>query len=771
MYTSLESKLKLSLKNAVLYHSDLFVKPEVLLWPDPEKQWEAIIPELQKSIKELIVLGNYNPESKQGPAIYIKCLVARTLPEANWSEADVPIIYLPGYSKNDIKNLSTAALEYQPLMEYQYTGTMWLQENGKEWTINAFLQNKSEGLNLSVSQDSVTRDLLKKSLVTYFKEEDTLKIKEHIDADYLYSIVFPEFTPVLLKWVCKGDDSLRAMNEDKQKIFREMCKLRFGIDANYSNIREIVQKLASRKNSWDNVWQYYSNSPHKYPEIEEWLRQLTPPSVSLWSDVKEIEPWPQINDEKESELRKQFLLLRDHSFMEAAEIIKRLDDEHKGRRKTVWAELGQAPLTIAIMHFNEMAQLIQKSFPSNNLDELQEYYISAGYKIDNLMRVAYAITKTNEDKEAIRTVLNVIYKPWLENITNKFQQLVFSKEGSITNSNPNIPDESYTLFVDAFRYELAKDFIDNNFDPAYKVEFHSIWSALPSLTPTSKPFNSPIAKEVSNNSAFSEFRPQLKDGKELNFNTFKSAVQKENITFVTKTEEIQANGNHWQEFGEIDRKGHEDQAEMIRRLPEQLEKLKELIDNIFSSGIKRIKIVTDHGWLLLPGGLPKSTLPKELTETRWGRCAIIKEGVKIDFPYLPWQWNPSVHIAYAPGISFFKINEEYAHGGLSLQECLIPIIILEKKSELIIDVKINSVKWINLKCVIEVENAQQGYTIDIRTKYTDPSSSVILSKNTEIKDGKCTVFVDDEAENQTVTIILLDNKGIIIDKQIGIVGN
>ena len=41
--------------------------------------------------------------------------------------------------------------------------------------------------------------------------------------------------------------------------------------------------------------------------------------------------------------------------------------------------------------------------------------------------------------------------------------------------------------------------------------------------------------------------------------------------------------------------------------------------------------MTDHGWLLLPGGLPKTQLNEGLTETRWGRCALIKEGAKYRF--------------------------------------------------------------------------------------------------------------------------------------------
>ena len=40
--------------------------------------------------------------------------------------------------------------------------------------------------------------------------------------------------------------------------------------------------------------------------------------------------------------------------------------------------------------------------------------------------------------------------------------------------------------------------------------------------------------------------------------------------------------------------------------------LNEIVDRIeqwLEKGIKSIRVVTDHGWLLLPGGLPKAELP------------------------------------------------------------------------------------------------------------------------------------------------------------------
>ena len=238
-----------------------------------------------------------------------------------------------------------------------------------------------------------------------------------------------------------------------------------------------------------------------------------------------------------------------------------------------------------------------------------------------------------------------------------------------------------------------------------------------------------------------------------------------NFTLVTNPRNIIPGQNHWQEIGDIDTKGHEEQAEMVKRIDELFDQVQEVIEVAFQRGIKRIKIVTDHGWLLLPGGLPKETLNKDLTETRWGRCALIKDAAKTELLHLPWRWNPAIYIAYAPGISFFKKNEEYAHGGISIHECLVPSLIIENTNESIIQAEIKVVKWINVKCTVITDDVPDGYSIDIRTKYNDSKSSIVLSTNKIIKGNTISLLVDDSAEAQAATIILLDPNERIIDKK------
>ena len=770
MKFSIYDKVVAALRQAGQHNSNIMVRPEVILWPDPEMQWTSVIPDLQKTFPALLIYGPYDNLKKQGPAIWLKCMIAQTLPEADWSGTETPIIYLPGISKNNLKNIQNAGLDFQPLIEYQYTGTVFTQENGREWTILAFLQNPLSGLGIRVTQDAATKEALKKALPSIFQDPDVLNGKAVVDADYLNNQLFPNIIPTILKWMCKGDAALAQMDTGKREVFNNLCKSQYEFEPDHKNIKAIAEKLGSQRNAWKYVWQHYAHAPKKYPEISELLRFAKPQDLGSGMFAYPDESWPQVNEAKEEELNKALVAISKLHPKEAANKLSALEVQHGLRRGWVWAELGQTPLADALVHLKAMSEKSIEAFPAHSIEVLKTYYVAEGYKVDQFMRKSLASVRTAKDKKAVKAVLNTIYKPWLESMTQKFQSLVEKDCSIFSNQSASVETEAFILFVDAFRFELAKEFVDRLLQLKYNVALDASWSAIPSLTPTAKPNVSPIANAVSTTSQIADFRPQLKSGKDLQTAAFRESLAAHNYTCLTSTLEIDVHKKYWQEIGDIDTKGHEEQAEMVRRIEELFDQVQEVIESAFKQGIKKIKIVTDHGWLLLPGGLPKEELKKELTETRWGRCAFIKEGAKTDLLHLPWRWNPSTFIAYASGISFFKKNEEYAHGGISIHECLIPVLLVENTNTAFVQAEIKSVKWVNLKCVVNTDDVPDGYSIDIRTKYSDENSSIVLSPNKLLKGNTVSLMVDDAAESAAATIVLLDSDGRILDKKPTTVG-
>ncbi|MGA2408512.1 MAG: BREX-1 system phosphatase PglZ type B [Bacteroidales bacterium] len=770
MKVSIFDKLVQSLKQAAQHNSDIMVKPEVILWPDPERQWKPVIPLIQKANPAMMIFGPYQPDTKQGPAIWIKCMVAGLMPHESRPKGAIPIVYLPGISKNDLKNIHNVGLDLQPLIEYQYTGTMFTQTNGREWTVMAFLQNREEGMGLNIAQDLATKSSILKALPVFFESNEISYPDNILDADFFNNLMFPDIIPNILKWICKGDKHISTWSKEKQEVFKNICKNQYDIELDYRLIIDITEKLGSQKQAWKQVWQYYANAPSKFPEIENLLRLSKPEDLGSGIFALPEESWPQVNEQKEDELREELSKLSKSDLSKVLNRIKELEQTHSSRRQWVWSELDKAPLAESLKFLNLLVGQSRESYSSSSIDDLRKYYSEEGFRIDTSMRKAFASVKTDKDKEVVRNVFNVIYKPWLEKLTGKFQELINKDHRIFTEQVVSEETESYILFVDALRWEMAAELSGLLSDQGFKTELNCTWSAIPSLTSTSKPANSPIANQVSLESNFNDFRPETNSGKDLQTAVFRETLLKQGWRLVTKPSDIVLGKNHWQEIGDIDTKGHAEQGDLVKRIDELFESIKEALDTAFEKGINRIKIITDHGWLLLPGGLPKATLSKDLIESRTGRCALIKEGAETNLLHLPWKWNPSIFIAYAPGISFFKKNEEYAHGGLSLQECLIPEMIVERTESQIPSAMIRNVKWINLRCTIETENAPDGYKIDIRTKYSDSGTSILLSKNLDIQKEKCVVMADDSFESESAVIILTDEKDRIIDKKPTVVG-
>lgn len=768
MNKSFKERLITSIRDAARYDSGNMVAPKVVLWPDPDKQWQSIIHLLQADMPELLIWGEYDPEHKTGPAIWLKCMVSRTLPCADWEPALTPVIYLPGISKNDLKNLANADPLLAPLMEYQYTGTLWLHRNGKEWTVSAFLQNKEEGMGLNLAQDGNTRDAGIKVLSKIFQEAE-IHYPSHVNSDFLYQLLFENEKHSILEWMCNGDAFFQKMDIDKQQVFTSICKSRYGFIPNQKNIISIAEKLGMKAGNWGKVWDYYVLAPQRFPEVENLLESAKPTDMGNGLFTIPEDSRPQINANMEEELRKEMHVMATLSYRQAIEKVSELNNRHEKRRYWVWASLGRANLAIALKYLQQVAALTTEPYNAGSVANIRAYYEESGYKIDYAAIKALAATKAEKEKQAVKSVLGEIYKPWLEKLTVKFQELVSLEHKVFTDIEIAEGEPEFILFVDAFRYDIARQWADNMAKQHFRVSIETTWTPLPSLTATCKPFVSPVAGKISSDSLPLEFKPRTKGNKELTTFQFEAELDSAGYAFPKSISEISRGQKTWMEIGKIDQYGHDEQADLAYRIQDLFDLIEEKVIDIMAAGFRKIKIVTDHGWLLVPGGMPRENLPIDHIETRWGRCAILKDGVPSNLMHFPWYWNPNVMIAYAPGISFFKANNEYAHGGISLQECLVPIITIESDSVSWQAVSMD-VKWTGLKCTLEIKGAQPGYKVEIRTKHTDEGS--LISKTKEIGDGeRVSLFVENsDLENTAAFIVITDNRGVVVYKHQTIVG-
>jgi len=228
---------------------------------------------------------------------------------------------------------------------------------------------------------------------------------------------------------------------------------------------------------------------------------------------------------------------------------------------------------------------------------------------------------------------------------------------------------------------------------------------------------------------------------------------------------LRADARGFVEAGDVDSLGHDLQEHLPGQLPEQLARLVERICRLLDAGWKSVRVVTDHGWLFLPEGLPTAELPKHLTARRWARCAVVSGASQVSVPRVLWHWNDMESAAVAPGISCFNQPLCYAHGGLSIQECLTPDLLVTRGGERRVRASIKSLTWRGMRCFVEAEAEGAEIRADLRLEAANGPSVVKAPKLLEADGSTSLVVADDRHETAVLVLVLLAPDHSVIAQQ------
>lgn len=764
-----------SFSRAGEYNRDDQAAPAVVLWPDKDRHWEAVLPLLRTRVPHLLTLGPYAAGCRTGPAIWLRCMIGESpasqplLPEANWPGKTIPILYLPGVSRQELRAVAECPPSLMPLAELQYRGVFWSQANHKDWTVLAFLQAADGGLGLDVARDNATQEALKTALVKLAVTEIQDISGHRLEASDFHALLSPDPVRDILAFIDDPKAVEARMSAEQWNAFCHSCKDKFKFHPAKEGPLRAAELMAARQDNWKQVWDRFREAPKRYPNLPGWLRKAKPNEGDLFlNDSDDV--WPQTNEIHENALRHALLACDGKSSTLAIERIRDLERMHARRRDWVWVELGLAPLAAALKHLSILAEACAKPLAGGTLDGLVAAHVGGGWCADAAVMDAMAVVEKKEDIEAVHVVIRVVYAPWLEACASAFQRLARQDYGAIRSNAPaDIPAiarGTVVVFADGLRFDLAHKLKPMLAERGLQFELGWRWAALPAVTPTAKPAISAITALFSGDETCQEFKPRVKEtGKDLTSDRFKQLLEERGCQVLGDGRIGQPDGVGWIEYGNIDTTGHKEGWKLAKRLQEELKGLCEIITLLLEGGWKKVTVVTDHGWLLMPGGLPKLDLPKYLTETRWGRCAHIKEGVQSDLPSVPWHWASTVHMAVPPGIGVFKTSLEYSHGGLSLQECLVPELTVGSSGPAVDEVAIRSIKWVGLRCRIQASTSAAGLLADIREMMADKASSII-GKPKEIEpDGQTSLLVsDDRRAGKKALVVLLDANENVVAK-------
>lgn len=771
--TSVIEHLYLSLSAASSYNPSDVVAPAAILWTDHDAQWMPIIPQFRRLAPQLLTLGEYQPDQRTGPAIWLRTVVDGALPEIEIPEGNVPILYLPNVSRQELRAVQECPDALKPLVELQYRGVCWTQKNGKDWTVETFLVSKEGGLGLDVARGAATRRAMLGALVELATTPvERLKGKrlEAEDFDRLFS---DDPVKDLLLWLSNPQAVKSEWNSGRWSAFKARCKAEFKFDPDKDGELVGAELLGRQEGPWATVWERFAESPVLYPGVPELLRKAMPSDLF----VEPISSWPQNNEGAENELRKSLLALENLTPSKARERVLELEKLHGPRREWVWAKLGRAPLANAIGYLARLAEVAESKLGGASPAEMARLYADSAWEADTAALSAAAAVKSTADAQAIGKALNAVYRPWLESAAEHFQALV-EKEPLPDHDEQSIKEllvdpGGIVLFADGLRFDVAQRLTSRMREKGWAVMLSTRWAGLPTVTATAKPAVSPVAKQIKGVSLGEDFLPVVADGERpLTTDRFRKLLTSAGYQYIGADETGDPTGRGWTENGELDKLGHSLQGKLAGRVEEQVELLLERIETLLDAGWREIRVVTDHGWLWLPSGLPKVDLPKYLTASRWARCAVIKGGSKVEVPTVRWHWNAHERVAMAPGIACFGAGNEYAHGGLSLQESLVPILRITagESAATKVSVEISELKWFGLRCRVRVRATQPGLTVDLRIKVNDPGSSVSRVRELDDKGVASLLVVDDELEGSPAVLVVLDASGHVIAKQPTIIG-
>lgn len=750
---------------AALRAPDGVAEPAALLWTDADGQWRPLIQTLSKVIPQLYVLGPYAPDDRQGPVIWLKCIVERTLPDVSPAPGVIPILYLPNVSRQELRAGGDCPVDLQPLIELQHRGAVWHQRNGRDWTVDAFLTS-GDGVGLDIAKDSRTHDAILRALALLGPEPLASLRGRRLEADDFDRLAIGDPVRDLLSWMSDAEGFQARCDASRWATFRDICAREFKFDPENDGTQVAADALLHGGGKWDEVWRRFCDSPRLYPGVSAVLRQARPRDLLGLVDQSRR---PGFNEENEDKLRKALEAALSLPHAQACDKVAALDDEHKERRGWVWAQLGESPYAVALEPLGRLARAAKTALGGATAEAMAADYAAQGWRCDRAALEALSRLKQGSENGLVAKVVRALYEPWLDRSARRFQELMSAPGIDPAKLTLSVTAErdACVLFADGLRFDVGAVLQERLEAQGFRVRMAHRIAPIPTVTATAKPVASPAHASCAGKADAEDFAPVIASNNQpATASRLRDAMARAGVEVLDADQSTMAvggEGGGWTETGKLDALGHSLDALLVRQIDPEIDALVDRVTALLSSGWTRVRVVTDHGWLLLPGGLPKVELSPHLVATKWARCAAVKGHSTPSIPTYPWYWNPVLRIASPPGIGAFVSNTEYAHGGVSLQECVIPDIVVERGAEAT-SATITEVTWRGMRCRVAVRTNTPGVMVDLRLNFKQAASSIAASAKELASNGETSLAVsDDKHEGAAASVVVFDASGRVLD--------
>lgn len=743
-----------SLGAAGLYNGADRTAPVAILWPDPERLWSGIIPAL-RSEHPILTLGAYEPSALTGPAIWIRWWFEHEAAES--ADPVIPIVYLPGVDRASLRAVETVSAEIKPLVELQFRSSWWQQSNGSPWTPAGFAKSP-DGAALDVRADAATRDAITPALAMLaVMQLDQLRDRR-IDAAFVNGLMLGDPEKRLLQWI--DAEAACGIEGNEWAAFVATCKKTYKFDPGSDGALVAANNLGNREGAWAHVWERFAESPTAYPSIPGKLRQARDlAGLPVYADS-----WPQDNEAAETDLRALFYSLGSMSHSDALSAITKAEQEHGTRRVSVWGRLRQTSLADALAGLAQIATACVTPAPSTTFRDFEKWYLNGGVLADSGVIDALAAVADPADRASVEVAVRGLYLAWSDFNARVFQGLVKAESIKSTTGLPTSKGDC-VLFVDGLRLDIGLKLEAALLRSGAVVELKTRMAPIPSMTSSGKPAVTPMTGPFAGGS---EFYPSA-NGKKLDSGNLKTLMQTEGVKPFSDSEYGDPTGRGWTEAADLDALGHKVGLKLADQVDKEVAGITARVRGLLATGWNRVHVVTDHGWLLMPGTLPKVELDINKTTVRKTRAARLAEHTAgIDQPEYPWTWDASVRVAVPIGIAAFEAGKVYEHGGVSPQESIVPHLIVTAAGGNQ-SVEISAPKWTGLRCRVTVSGAVSPATVGLRVKAADPSTSLAGPKEISAE-GVSLLVEDDKYLDAAAYLVVLAQDGTLLAQRPVVVG-
>ena len=754
-----------SLRVSADYNKHDVAPPSVILWTDGQRLWESLAGRIGECLDRFYILNPEVSGTNAGPSTWIRYHLA-----ADAGKDGIPVIYLAGISRLAFRSPIGFPEEAKHLFALQFLGQFWTQINGKDWTPAAMMSSADGGLGLDLAKDSSTAQALATQLGVVLDTPVATFQRGRLEAADFNTLAVADPAGMLLRWIADPDKVKSEWPAERMTAFQGICQQQYQFSPASDGRLAAAEKLVAGEGAWKTVWDRFEEAPATYRGVRDALALAKPDDLFGSKSLR----LPQNNQQAEDRLRKALLDLVAKPPQEVLDKLVKLANDNRQRAASVWAHLGEAPLAQAVAHLGRMAQAIQQGLPGTDWEGIAKAYLHSGCQVDTEARRSFVAVRKGPDLAVVILALREAYLPWLEQQAKRVTAWASDYPNGSKDSARRLTASPGTvyLFVDGLRSDVAIELSAMLDGSGVTATTAVAWAPLPTVTTTAKPAWNPLAESLSGETLGDSFDPQVaENGKALTTEAFRSRITELGFVWFPGAETGDPARCGWTETADFDSRGHDEGAKFVWRIDEELNMVRQRITELLQAGWNKVVVITDHGWLWMPGGLPKTDLPTHLTASKWGRCAIPQPGAQHHCPTAPWFWANQHHVVLAPGVNAFRDGVEYGHGGLTLQEALtLTITVSASQSAELTNVAITSARWLGLRLNVEVQGVVPEMSIDVRTKAADPSTSLLgkTPARASIRtDGKASIIIaNDDYAGTSATLVVLHRDAVVAKRPV-----